>query len=67
MKLKVVVHDAEEGGYRAEIPALPGCITEGDTCEELLRNLHDAVAGWPGVESDTTPETEPGRVLEINV
>jgi predicted RNase H-like HicB family nuclease len=46
MKVKVVVHDAEEGGYWAEVPALPGCVTEGDTFEELLANLDDAIAGW---------------------
>lgn len=64
MKVKVVVHDAEEGGYWAEVPALPGCVTEGDTFEELLANLYDAVEGWLSV--DTEP-TEPGRVVEIAV
>lgn len=46
MKVKVAVHDAEEGGYWAEVPALPGCVTGGDTFEELLANLYDAVEGW---------------------
>ena len=36
MKIKVVVHDAEEGGYWAEVPAIPGCATQGDTFEALL-------------------------------
>ena len=36
MKLKVIVHEAEEGGYWAEVPAIPGCATQGDTFEELL-------------------------------
>jgi len=39
MKLKVVVHDAEEGGYWAEVPSLPGCTTQSETFEELLANL----------------------------
>ncbi len=39
MKLKVVVHKAEEGGYWAEVPAVPGCFTEGDTREKLLQNI----------------------------
>lgn len=46
MKIKVVVHEAEEGGYWAEVPAIPGCATEGDTWEELLQNVHEAVEGY---------------------
>lgn len=45
MKIQVVVHEAEEGGYWAEVPSLPGCITEGDTWEELIDNLKEAVEG----------------------
>lgn len=43
MKLKVVVHEADEGGYWAEVPAIPGCATQGDTFEELLQNIYEAV------------------------
>jgi predicted RNase H-like HicB family nuclease len=39
MKLKVIVHEAEEGGFWAEVPALPGCMTQGETKEELMKNL----------------------------
>jgi len=45
MKVKVVVHKAEEGGYWAEVPAIPGCATQGDTFRELLTNLYEAVEG----------------------
>jgi predicted RNase H-like HicB family nuclease len=45
MKIKVVVHEAEEGGYWAEVPAIPGCATQGETLEELLANMRDAVEG----------------------
>jgi predicted RNase H-like HicB family nuclease len=45
MKIKVIVHEAEEGGYRAEVPAIPGCATEGETIDELLRNLLEAMEG----------------------
>lgn len=45
MKIKVIVHEAEEGGYWAEVPALPGCVTEGDTWEELIGNIKEAVEG----------------------
>jgi predicted RNase H-like HicB family nuclease len=45
MKIKVIIHEAEEGGYWAEVPALPGCITEGDTWDELIANIKEAVEG----------------------
>ncbi|MBF0343445.1 MAG: type II toxin-antitoxin system HicB family antitoxin [Nitrospirae bacterium] len=45
MRLKVVVHEAEEGGYWAEVPAIIGCATQGDTFDELLSNVYEAVEG----------------------
>ena len=45
MKIRVVVHEAEEGGYWAEVPALPGCATQADTMEELMANLLEAIEG----------------------
>ena len=45
MKIKVVVHEAEEGGYWAEVPAIPGCATQGETFEVLVRNLYEAISG----------------------
>jgi len=45
IKVKVIIHEAEEGGFWAEVPALPGCITEGDTRAELLANLREAIEG----------------------
>lgn len=65
MKLKIVVHEADEGGYWAEVPALPGCATQGETFEELLRNLYEAVEGCLSV--DVAPTAGGGRVLEIAV
>lgn len=50
MKLKVIVHEAEEGGYWAEVPAILGCATQGETFEELLQNLYEAVEGCLAVE-----------------
>jgi predicted RNase H-like HicB family nuclease len=43
LKIKVVVHEAKEGGYRAEVPAIPGCATQGDRYEELMENLQEAI------------------------
>ncbi len=46
MKLKVVIWEDEEGGYVVECPALPGCVSQGDTADEALENIKDAVHGW---------------------
>ncbi|MBS3934189.1 MAG: type II toxin-antitoxin system HicB family antitoxin [Truepera sp.] len=64
MKLTVIIHDAEEGGYWAEVPAIPGCATQGDTYEELLANLYEAVEACLSVELEPT---QAGRVLELVV
>lgn len=45
MKLQVVIHPAEEGGFWAEIPVLAGCVSEGETLEETLLNI-EAAEGW---------------------
>jgi len=50
MKLRVIVHEAEEGGYWAEVPAIPGCATQGEMFEELLENLDKAVESCLSVD-----------------
>ena len=50
MKLKVIVQEAGEGGYWAEVPSIPGCGTQGETFEELLQNIYDAVEGCLSVD-----------------
>ena len=67
MKIKVVVHEAEEGGYWAEVPAIPGCATQGETFEELLQNLYEAVEGCLSVDVSPTQVGRDDRVLEIAV
>lgn len=67
MKVKVIVHDAEEGGYWAEVPAIPGCASQGESLEELLRNLHEAIEGCLSVDVSSVQMTEADRVLEIAV
>jgi len=52
MKLEIVVHEAEEGGYWAEVPAILGCVTQGDTLDELLSNVSEAVEGCLAVDVD---------------
>ena len=46
MTLKAIIHEAEEGGFWAEVPALPGCVTQAETKEELEMNLREAIKGW---------------------
>jgi len=57
MKLKVVIHEAEEDGYWAEVPAIPGCATQGETFEELLQNIYAAVEGCLSVDVRTVKKT----------
>jgi len=67
MKIKVIVHEAEEGGYWAEVPAIPGCATQGDTFEELLQNLYEAIEGCLSVDVTEIETSERDRILEIAV
>ncbi len=67
MKLKVVVHEAEEGGYWAEVPSIPGCATQGDTFEELLKNLYEAVEGCLAVDLKDIAVSGNDKIVEIAV
>jgi predicted RNase H-like HicB family nuclease len=67
MKLKVIVHEAEEGGYWAEVPAIPGCATQGDTFDELLKNIYDAVEGCLSVDIKDIQISATDNVLDIAV
>lgn len=67
MKLKVIIHQAEEGGYWAEVPAIPGCFTQGDTFEELLPNLYDAIEGCLSVDVENYQLSASDRLFEIAV
>ena len=67
IKLKVIIHEAEEGGYWAEVPAIPGSATQGDSFEELLANLHEAVEARLSVDidEDVLRSGNGTRVMEI--
>lgn len=67
MKIKVVVHEAEEGGFWAEVPAIPGCATQGETMDELMRNLHEAIEGCLAVDVAAPTPGGKERILEIAV
>ena len=67
MKVKVVVHEAEEGGYWAEVPSIPGCATQGETFDELLTNLYEAVEACLSVDMKDIQITGNAKILEIAV
>ncbi len=67
MKIKAIIHPAQEGGYWAEVPALPGCITEGDSMDEVINNLQDAIQGWLEVANESKQPESMSKVIEIAV
>ena len=60
--LKVIVHEAEEGGYWAEVPSIPGCATQGETFDELLSNIYEAVEGCLSVEFRGIPLSQKDKI-----
>ena len=67
MTVKAIIHPAEEGGFWAEVPALPGCVTQGETFDEVKSNLRDAVEGWLSVEDIEGVLGTHDRIVEVAV
>lgn len=67
MKIKAIIHTAEEGGYWAEVPSLPGCHTQGDTMEEVQVNLKEAIELWLEAGEPDILETENDKIVELAV
>ena len=67
MKFKVIIHEAEEAGYWAEVPSISGCATQGETFDDLLRNIYEAVEGCLSVDLKEVEITEKDIVMEIAV
>jgi predicted RNase H-like HicB family nuclease len=67
MKLKVIIHKAEEGGYWAEVPSIPGCMTQGETMQDLIQNLHDAVEGCLSIDMNNIVLGKTDTVMEVAV
>ncbi len=67
MRIKVIIHEAEEGGYWAEVPSLPGCATQGDTWQELIENLYDAIQGCIAARAEDIEISEKDRIIELAV
>lgn len=65
--LKVLIHSAEEGGFWAEVPALPGCVSQGETMDELRANVREAIEGWLMAEDDGAKSKTADEVIEVTV
>ncbi len=65
MTLKVLIHKAEEGGFWGEVPSLPGCVSQGETLDELRVNVREAIEGWLSVEEPAQSEAD--QVIEVAV
>jgi len=73
MKIEAIIHKAEEGGYWAEVPALPGCVTQGETIKEVKKNIHEAAEGWmraheeEGINKLDKNEKRRARIVRVAV
>ncbi|HHH76387.1 MAG TPA: type II toxin-antitoxin system HicB family antitoxin [Phycisphaerae bacterium] len=67
MKLKLIIHEAQEGGYWAEVPAIPGCATQGEDMKELIANVYDAVEGCLSIDMKDIRLEGTDTVMELAV
>ena len=67
MTIKAAIHKAEEGGFWAEVPALPGCVTQGETMEELRTNLEDAIKIWLEAGEPEIAGIEGDEIVELAI
>lgn len=66
MKLNVIIEKDEAGYYVAEVPALPGCFSQGKTYEEAIANIKEAIEGWLEV-MESKQSVDPSRLVEVAV
>jgi predicted RNase H-like HicB family nuclease len=65
MKIRAIVHKAEEGGYWAEVPSIPGCATQGETMDDLRANLREAIEGCLSVPIGQPRLSVDDQVIEL--
>ncbi|PIX85154.1 MAG: type II toxin-antitoxin system HicB family antitoxin [Nitrospirae bacterium CG_4_10_14_3_um_filter_53_41] len=66
MKLHVIIEKDEAGYFTAEVPAFPGCLSQGKTYEEAIANIKEAIEGWLEVMESKQP-LDPSRLIEVAV
>jgi len=68
MKYKVIIHEAEEGGYWAEVPSLPGCFSQGENFEEVKENIKEAIeVHLESQEKDLVGLRKTDKVVSVEV
>ena len=67
MTLKAVIHEDESGGYWAEVPSLPGCVTQGESMSELEENIREAIAAWLEAAEPGPSPVGDCQILEVAV
>jgi predicted RNase H-like HicB family nuclease len=65
MRIRVIVHKAEEGGFWAEVPSIPGCATQGETMEEVETNVREAIEGCLSVNVEEPVLQLDDQVIEL--
>tara|TARA_Y100000310_G_C20385339_1_gene670148 strand:- start:102 stop:305 length:204 start_codon:yes stop_codon:yes gene_type:complete len=65
MEIKIMLEEAEEGGYTVHVPSLPGCISEGDNMEEAIKNIREAIELYLEVEIDNIENK--GKIIDIEI
>ena len=67
MKFKIILEEADEGGYTVTVPALPGCISEGDTVEDAIKNMREAIELYLETDEDQLPTGDNIQVIEVTM
>ena len=67
MKFKVILEENEEGGYIISVPSLPGCISEGDTKEEALENIKEAIELYLEPDIEELSSKKNIQILEVSI
>ena len=67
MKLRVIIEKDETGYYVAEVPALPGCVSQGQTIQEARANIREAIAGWVAVMNNRAKQRHAHTTHEVAV
>ena len=66
MKLHVIIEEDESGYFVAEVPALPGCLSQGKTYEEAITNIKEAIEGWLEV-MESKHSVDPSKLVEVAI
>lgn len=65
MEIKIMLEEAEEGGYTVHVPSLPGCISEGDSVEESIKNIKEAIELYLDVDLESIDKK--GKIINIEI